>query len=200
MDKLALPKALLEGFRQVSPNATGEDILVACRSLFTNSDPYVHATPPMTPSEVDAVARMLFEYICDPGNPHLRMIDFGTDRALLGRSLDVNEFMSMFSSDILTECITRITATPSSDSRPILLSCFAGMCLRYAHCAHSDLAVFPMSAVLTYYQAVMLMPSAKDSNASREQTLFLTLNALSSLEPTIETLKRMQQHNDKYSK
>ncbi len=175
---------LLKAFQVLNRQATTADILEACKSLFLHSDEYHLVQHPFAPSEVDAVANAIYEYILCPDAPSLREIKFSVERPVEGKSIDYSEYASTFSEDMLYQNASTPFASLGLEELRLALETFlVGVFFRYAFCVDQDRASFPVSKILDYIDAVAILLSREQRDRELGDALFTTLTALRSLEP-----------------
>ena len=175
---------VLRAFQTVDSQATMDDVLEACRQLFIESDKYCHQLEqPFHPSEVDAVAKGICEYIENPDDPALREITFSVSRPLVGRAIEYCEFASVFSDDMLYQNLSRKFASLSTDGLRLALKRFlVAIFFRYQFCVSEDRAAFPVSMILDYMDAVRILFSREQREDKLSDALWTTLRAIGSLE------------------
>lgn len=175
---------VLQAFRMLEGATARSDVLEACRQLFIYSDEYHHAGQnPFSPSEVDAVANAICEYIEHPDDPALREIIFSVPRPLEGNSIEYCEYASMFSEDMLYQnTSTEFASLDLEDLRRRLKMYLAGILFRYQFCVFEDRAAFPVSMILDYMDAVRILLSREQRETDLPDALWTTLRALESLE------------------
>jgi hypothetical protein len=176
---------VLQAFQVLDSAMTWSDVLEACRQLFMHSDEYCVAVQyPFVSAEVDAVAKAIFEYIQNPDYPVLREIVFQVPRALEGRSIEICEYASMFSDDMLHQNGSMDFASLDlEDLRRRLKMYLAGILFRYQFCVSEDRAAFPISKIIDYMNGVKVLFSREQREAELHDALWTTLGALDSLEP-----------------
>lgn len=179
-------RAIVEAFRVLDSTATTDDILVACRQLFMDSDECHCAQPkPFDASEVDAVAKALYGYILDPDAAGPREIVFSFHRPLEGKSIELNEYVSWFSEDMMYQgSHMNDRAVGGDDRRRGLMAFLAGMLIRYRFCVFEDRAAFPVSKILEYFEGAKALFSTEKRDDELPEALLATLRALRSLEPS----------------
>jgi hypothetical protein len=162
-----------------------EDVLDAYRQLFIHSDEYsVSFENPFDSSEVDAVAKAMYEYILNPDDPAIREIVFRVPRRLEGPSIEYCEYASMFSEDMLYQnCSTKFATLDTEELRRALKTFLAGILYRYHFCVDQDRAAFPISFVLDYMDNVKILFSREQREHELPSALLVTLRALGSLDP-----------------
>jgi hypothetical protein len=122
---------LLDAFKVLDSRATPRDMLEACRYLFIHSDEYQLARHPFDQTEVDAVARAIYEYILFPDAPSIREIVFTVDRPIEGKAIEYSEYASRFSGDMLSQSFSREVALLGlEDLRCRLKAFLVGMLFR----------------------------------------------------------------------
>jgi hypothetical protein len=176
---------VLQAFQVLEGATARSDVLEACRQLFMHSDEYYHAGQnPFAPSEVDAVANAICEYIEHPDAPALREIVFNVPRPLEGHSIEYCEYASMFSEDMLYQnTSTEFASLDLEELRRRLKMYLAGILFRYQFCVDEDRAAFPVSMILDYMDGVRILFSREQRETDLSDALWTTLRALGSLEP-----------------
>jgi hypothetical protein len=181
-----MQEQLLKAFQVLDCQAGMEDMLEACRSLFTHSDEYHLTQCPFDRSEVDAVANAIYEYILYPDAPSHREIVFNVHRQLEGRSIEYYEYGSRFSEDMLYQNFSPpFTSLDLEDLRLALKTFLVGILFRYQVCVDDNW--FPVSVILNYIDAVRILLSREQRDSELGEALFATLAALRSLEPRYRT-------------
>ncbi|MDX1964171.1 MAG: hypothetical protein SFX18_13540 [Pirellulales bacterium] len=176
---------VLQAFQVLEGATTWSDVLEACRQLFMHSDEYHHAGQnPFVPAEVDAVGKAILEYIENPDYPVLREIVFQVPRPLEGSSIEINEYASIFSDDMLYQNGSIEFASLDLEYlRSRLKIYLVGILFRYQFCISEDRAAFPVSKILDYMDGVKVLFSQEQRDAELHDALWTTLKALDSLEP-----------------
>ena len=174
---------IMRAFQALDRQVTIPDVREACKQLFLRSDEYSHAGQfPFSASEVDAVGSAIYDYIADPTEP-LREIVFDVPRILEGKSIEYNEYASMFSEDMLYDSYSERTSPDAEQARASLKRFLAAILFRYQFCVTTSRAAFPVSVLLDYMDDVRLMLSREGREGDWPDALWRTLDALRSLEP-----------------
>ena len=150
-----------------------------------NSDEYnCTISNPYDSSEVETVAKAIYEYILEPDAPELREIVLNGDCELKWRSIDYNTFAEMHSENMLyLNPSKEFVSLNHEDLRCYLKRFFVGILFRYAYCVQSDLAAFEVSFILEYIEGVSVLFSKEHREDELYNALLTTLRALHSLEP-----------------
>ena len=177
---------LLKAFQVLDSQATMECVREACKQLFLHSDEYQLAGEnPFNASEVEVVSNAIYEYITSANDPVCREIVFDVARKLEGKSIEYDEYASMFSEDMLFESRPRELKSCSLEELRCALKVFlVGILFRYRFCDNSGKALFPVSIILDYNDAIRVLLSREQRDHEWPEALLTTLSALRSLEWT----------------
>jgi hypothetical protein len=193
---------LLRAFQILDQRATMDDVLSACRNLFLHSDEYHVARHPFEHSEVETVAKAIYEFILDPGSTLNRKIEFNANRPLEGKSIGYYKYASMFSEDMLYQNLSPPVESLDLEALRLALETFlVGLFFRYQACI--DARWFPVSLVLDYIDVVEVLLSRERRDSDFRDAVLATLDAFRSLEPRYRLEQKAEhmlaQHQQKKS-
>jgi hypothetical protein len=183
-----MQEEILRAFTVLDSAATKDGVLEACKMLFTESDEFTHSHNPFSESEVESVAKAIYEYIEKPFGPEVRQIFFLDERRPEGKAIEFSEYASRFSDDMLYQnCTTQFSSMSVTDLRRYLKVFLIALLFRYAFCADGD-AVFRISKLLEYFDGLKVLLAKEERERDLSEAVLTTLIALRSVEPAPEEI------------
>jgi len=175
---------LLNALKFVDHRATLDDIAQACKRLFVHSDEYHCTRMPFSEYEVDAVGRALSQFISEPHSRVFREIEFEKERPVVGKLIDSNEYIKMFSDSLLLQNYSVMFESLSdADLRSALKAFLVAIILRYAYCVGSDKAAFPLSTLMVFADKLRILLVREQKENTLLYAMASVVRALASLDP-----------------
>ena len=173
-----------KAFRILDSTCTFVSICDTCCQLFQHSDQYICAQPPFSTTDVRTIGRAIAEYIVMPDLSQMREVAFEGARTLVGHEIDIDEYASMFSSDMLFQNLSvKFHLLDHSDLISKLKIFLAAILFRYSFCVRENRAAFPVSVLIEYFNAGERLLKQESRQDRYNEFVAVTLEAMRECEP-----------------